>query len=134
MLQQLWREEASHAERKRVGQEKHDTLVFRAFTRRELLGGTLRSEYDVQELLQDPKSGHRAREYWTGAVKELKAKGVIGFYQEGKESPGNDWRETWFDQPLYIRPKEQRMEDALEISRNASKARARGRASKRTKK
>lgn len=137
MLQQLWREEASRAERKRVsrgGETKEETLVFRAFTRRELLSGTLRSEHDIQELLLDPKSGHRAREYWKGAVKELKAKGVIGFYQEGKEPPGNDWRETWLDQPLYIRPKDQRMNDALEISHSASKARARGRSSKRAKK
>lgn len=137
MLQQLWREEASRAERKRVskgGETKDETLVFRAFTRRELLSGTLRSEHDVKELLLDPKSGHRAREYWKAAVKELKTKGVIGYYQEGQEPPGNDWRETWLDQPLYIRPKDQRMEAALEISHSASKARARGRSSKRAKK
>jgi hypothetical protein len=136
MLQQLWREEASRATRKRVSKDKdskEETLVFRAFTRRELLAGTLRSEHDIQELLKDPKSGYRARDYWNSAIKELKKKGVIGYYLEGKEPPCNDWREGWLDQPLYIRPKGARLEAALEISRKARSARSRGQSTKHTK-
>jgi hypothetical protein len=127
MLQQLWREEASHAKRNRVGEEKHETLAYRAFTRRELLTGTLRSGHDINEILSDPKSSHRAREYWTGAIKELKRRGIIGHYAEGNAPSHDDWREAWLDQPLYIRPKAALMQDALEISHSADEARKRGR-------
>ena len=136
MLSQLWREQATKATVSRVsrgGENKVEVLKFRPFTRRELLAGTMRSDYDVNAILEDPKGRkERIKTYWTGAVKELKARGVISHYAEleGKSKPGSDWRKDWLDQPLDIRPAGDMAMDALEIYKAAQLAKKR---SKRTR-
>ena len=123
MIQQLWRERAAKATRKRAGDS--ETLDFGKFTRRQLLEKTLRSDHDVNELLQDPKGRkERVSGYWKTAIQELKNAGIIGHYSEANEPPHDDWRERWLDQPLDIRPKTA-MPQALEINASAAKARAR---------
>jgi hypothetical protein len=123
MLNQIWRERAARATRKRAGQG--ETLDFGTFTRRQLLEKTLRSDHDVSELLEDPKGrGDRVREYWKAAIRKLKKVGIIGHYSEGDEPAHEDWRERWLDQPLDIRPKSA-MPQALEINASATKARRR---------
>ena len=123
MLNQLWRERAAKATRKRAGDK--ETLDFGAFTRRQLLEKTLRSDCDVSLLLQDQKGrGERVREYWKTAIQELKNVDIIGHYSEGEEPAHEDWRERWLDQWLDIRPKSA-MPQALEINENAAKARKR---------
>ncbi len=136
MLNQLWREEATRAQktsnsRTVKGQEiKVEVLKFRTFTRRELLAGTLRSDYGVHAILSDPTHAPRARGYWDGAVKELKKAGVIGYYAEGKARAGESWREVWLDQPLTIRPTGETLENALAIHKSAETAKRRGKARK----
>lgn len=123
MLNQLWREKAAKAARKRAG--KVETLDFGTFTRRQLLEKTLRSDHDVSKLLEDPKGrGGRVQDYWREAISKLKKAGVIGHYSQGVETAHGDWREQWLDQPLDIRPKSA-MPQALEINASATKARAR---------
>lgn len=128
MLNQLWREEAARAERGRTSRGKETKTVvlkFRPFTRRELLGGTVRSDYDVNAVLSDSKNGHRARDYWVEAVKELQKRKIIGHYSELKSPPNNDWREEWLDQPLDIRPMAETLENALIIHDAAVEAKKR---------
>jgi hypothetical protein len=125
MLQQLWREQAAHAPVARVGQDKHATMSFRPFTRRELLAETLRSDDDVNVILSDATHGYRAPKYWKAAIKELKTRGVIGFYEEGPEPLRADWREAWLEQPLNIRPTAERLQAALEIHHSAQEAKKR---------
>jgi hypothetical protein len=122
MLNQLWRERAAKAARKRAG--KGETLDFGTFTRRQLLERTLRSDHDISAMLQDSKNAGRCRDYWKAAIKQLKSAGIIGHYSEGEESAHEDWRERWLDQPLDIRPKTA-MPQALKINADAAKARAR---------
>jgi hypothetical protein len=129
MLCQIWREQATRAtvERNSRGKEtKIEVLKFRPFTRRELLASSIRSDYDVNEILDDPKSGHRARDYWKAAIKELKTRGVIGYYAELPSKPASDWREEWLDQPLDIRPAGEMLTDALTIHKDAQTAKKRG--------
>lgn len=130
-LSQLWREQATRAtvgRNSRGKEDKVEVLKFRAFTRRELLAGTFRSDYDVNEILNDPKSGHRARDYWKAAVKELKTRGIISHYAEleSTRKPSADWRKAWLDQPLDIRPAGEMLADALEIHKLAQVAKKRG--------
>lgn len=123
MLNQLWRERAHKATRKRAGNA--ETLDFGTFTRRQLLEKTLRSDHDVNEILSDPKGRkERAQSYWKEAITKLKKAGVIGHYAQGVEPAHEDWRERWLDQPLDIRPKSA-MPQALEIKASADKARRR---------
>lgn len=123
ILTQLWRERAAKATRKRAGSAQ--TLDFGSFTRRQLLAKTLRSDHDVDTLINDPEGrGARVRGYWKAAIQELKNADVIGHYAEGEEPGHEDWRERWLDQPLDIRPKTA-MQNALEINASATKARAR---------
>jgi len=129
MLSQLWREQATHAtiERNSRGKEsKVEVLKFRAFTRRELLAGKFRSDYDVNAILDDPKSGHRARDYWKAAIKELRTRGIIGHYAELAIEPGADWREEWLNQRLDIRPSGEMLADALKLHKEAQEAKKRG--------
>jgi hypothetical protein len=127
-LQQAWRELATRTKQHPVkrGKDSQIEAVFRPFTRRELLTQTYRSDYDVEEILKDPKSGHRAREYWTGAIKKLKEQNVIGHYSEGKEPATDDWREGWLDQPLIINPKDERLAAVFAIQEAATEAKKRG--------
>lgn len=123
MLTQSWRERAAKATRKRAGEV--ETLNFGTFTRRQLLAKTLRSDHDVDALINDKKGrGPRVRDYWKTAIQELKNADVIGHYAEGEEPKHEDWRERWLDQRLDIRPKTA-MQDALKINASATKARAR---------
>ncbi len=129
MLSQLWREQATRAtvgRNSRGKESKVEVLKFRPFTRRELLAGTFRSDYDVSAILDDPKSGHRARDYWKAAIKELKTRGIIGHYAELPTKPGSDWRAEWLDQPLDIRPAGEMLANALEIHQTAQDAKKRG--------
>lgn len=130
MLCQLWREQVTRAtvERNSRGKEsKVEVLKFRPFTRRELLTGTFRSDYDVNAILDDPKGRkERAQDYWKAAIKELKTRGVIGHYAELAIKPGSDWRSEWLDQPLDIRPAGEMLADALEIHKTAQEAKKRG--------
>lgn len=129
MLCQLWREQATRAtvERNSRGKEsKVEVLKFRPFTRRELLAGTFRSDYDVNAILDDPKNGRRALAYWKAAIGELKKRNVVGHYAELAIEPGSDWREEWLDQRLDIRPADEMMADALEIHKTAQEAKKRG--------
>lgn len=128
MLNQLWREEATRAPKGRNSRGKEtkiEVLKFRPFTRRELLAETVRSDYDVHTILNDLKSGHRARDYWKEAVKELKKRSIIGHYAELKAKPGENWRDQWLDQPLEIRPVGETLENTLTIHDTAAKAKRR---------
>ncbi len=129
MLNQLWREEATRATKghnSRGRETKTEVLKFRPFTRRELLADTVRSDYDVNVILDDPKNrSERVKSYWKEAVKELKKVGVIGHYAELKGKPGDNWREEWLDQPLDIRPVGETLENALIIHDTAAKAKRR---------
>lgn len=129
MLNQLWREEVTRAPKGRNSRGKEtktEVLRFRPFTRRELLADTVRSAYDVNSILSDPKNrGERVRTYWNEAVKELKKAGVVGHYAERKTKPGEDWRAEWLDQLLDIRPIGETLENALTIHDTATKAKRR---------
>ena len=130
MLAQIWREQASKATLVAASRGKTtsaQSLKFRPFTRRQLLADTIRSDFDVNAILNDPKGRkERVVGYWGAAIKELKARGVIGHYAELEGKPASDWRQDWLNQPLDIRPAGTMMADALEIHRAAQKARARG--------
>lgn len=138
MLQQYWREGATHATLKRVGEEKHSTLEFDPFTRRELLVKTWRSAQGAQsvsEILEgnDPQ---RAKRYWDEAIKLLKEAKIIGFCREiiPLEVSPYGWQEAWLDQPLDIRPGDELLQRALTIHNNAQVARKRSSRSSTTKK
>jgi hypothetical protein len=129
MLNQLWREGATRATKGRNSRGKDtktEVLKFRPFTRRELLAETVRSDYDVHAILNDPKNRReRVETYWKEATKELKKRGVIGYYAELKGRAGDNWREEWLDQPLDIRPVGETLENALTIHDTAAKLKQR---------
>ena len=124
MLQQRWREGAANASVDRVGGDKHTSMEFRPFTRRELLLDSWRSAHDVIKILNSDKP-HRAKVYWREAVKLLKEANVIGSYRELKPPPSKlyNWQDSWLDQPLDIRPSTDLLQNALTIRSSAQEAR-----------
>ncbi|RYX80635.1 hypothetical protein EON83_27805 [bacterium] len=133
MLNQRWREEATKAERTRTtrhtskGDEKVEALKMRPFTRRELLAGMVRSDYDVEQMLRDPKSNYRVPEYFDGAIKKLKKRGDIGYYKELPSPPSETWQDKWLDQPIEIRATGEVLASALEIKKSSEEKKRRGR-------
>ncbi len=81
----------------------------------------------VEDILNGPNP-KRAQEYWDGAIKHLKRKGVIGSYTPKAPIRDGD-KSAWLDQPLDIRPANEGLRDTIEIAkaqarrkRSASKA------------
>lgn len=131
MLLQSWREQATkgtlHTRENPNGGATLETLQTRHFTRRALLSLNLRPDSDVQSILSgnDPS---RAKTYWEGAIKTLRARGIVAFYREMEPlSTGRaNWQEEWLDQPLDIRPAGDIKKDALTIHKSAKIARKKG--------
>lgn len=103
-LQQRWRELASRADIKRVGEQKYATVRTQPFTRRELLS-LFRPEPSLDQLLSS-RNPRRACEYWSGAIKMLAEQGIIRSCREkaSLDIRRQGWAQAWITQPLDIRP------------------------------
>jgi hypothetical protein len=127
-LQQRWRERAVRAEVRRVGEDKHLTVSFGHFTRRDLLG-LFPPDPSVVSVLRSSHPG-RAKTYWRDAIAALKEQGLIGHYAEAPSSPVSrrHWEAVWLEQPLDIRPGRHGSDAIAEIVASARRARrSRGR-------
>jgi len=122
-LFQRWREEASRAEVRRVGEDNHVTVKFAPFTRRQLLT-LFPPDPTLDHVLSDQRQ-RRAVMYWNGAIKMLKKRKVIGFFQEPVFQPPSrqGWTDAWLDEPLDIRPTHEDMRNAEIIKRSALRIR-----------
>jgi hypothetical protein len=130
-LNQRWRERAHEADTHRVGEDRHLTVRFRPFTRRDLLGLFAPSP-TVDDVLCGPNP-KRAQTYWDEAIKLLKQERLIGYYHELKpiKAGRQGWRDAWLNQPLDVRPTAGEREATAEIAGKATTARRRrGRPSK----
>jgi len=115
-LLQTWREQATSATFKRVGDEKKLTARFRPLTRRELLN-LFPPKPTLASVLSSSDPG-RAVRYWDAAIEELRAAAVIAHYDDGSpgKRPRQGWAETWATEPLDIRPPEPELRDLKAIS------------------
>jgi hypothetical protein len=122
-LQQCWRERASYAEVKHVGEAKRLTVRLGTFTRRKLLD-LFPPRPTLDEVLTNANPA-RGRTYWNDAIKTLKKEKIIGSYHELEElGVGRQgWIEQWLDQPLDIRPDSDGLAAIAEIARSAKVAR-----------
>jgi hypothetical protein len=117
-LNQFWRQSSKAALITHVtdgGKTNRQSAVFRPFTRRELLTEYYIADPHVEDILNGPNP-KRAREYWDGAVKHLKLKGVIGSYKSKAPIRDGD-KSAWLDQPLDIRPANEGLRDTIEIAK-----------------
>jgi hypothetical protein len=121
-LQQLWREQATHADYGRAGEDHRRTVQFESFTRRELLE-LFPPKPGVHDVLEGANPS-RAIEYWDTAIAMLREPGskhrIIGHYSGSRDwskRPHKDWAgprkapakgkadpNDWLDEPLDIRP------------------------------
>jgi hypothetical protein len=129
-LQQRWRERASYAQIRHVGEDSHLTIRTKPFTRRELLD-LFPPSPTVDEVLASNDPG-RAKKYWDDAIKMLKAEGIVTHYRELVPLPSKrqGWASDWLEQPLDIRPAE---EETAAIAEIAARASVRRRAARRRK-
>lgn len=122
-LQQLWREQASRATVKEIGEDKHPTVSFKhPFTRFQLLD-LYRPETWVEDVLASPNP-QRAQTYWKEAIRLLKSRGVISYYKELDPLPMSrqGWRQPWLHtQRLDIRPNSENTLNVAEISGETKK-------------
>jgi len=124
-LQQRWREQAAHVEVRRVGEDKHETFIFRPVTRHELLN-TLPPQPWLDEVLAGPKP-RRAVRYWNEALKLLRAKNIISAHNRDRLGRIPDRRpgslKDWVNEPLDIRPGPALTAELASIRRAATKVR-----------
>jgi hypothetical protein len=139
-LHQLWREESSKAEIKRLGGGERQSVQYRPFTRREIFDLYMPSP--SPEDILDSDNPQRAIDYWKEAIKKLKQKGIIGYCETKATAPvkpkrgagAGDWREAWLNEPLDIRPTGPGLKASAEILTAAKKARqARRKPTRKTK-
>ncbi len=126
-LSQYWRQGANKkAKTVREGDNKTESIVFdEPFTREQLLDLFQPSKFPVSEMLQSKNPG-RAKDVWGKAIKLLKTRGVISYYEQiGKSRlPAQRWQNAWWKEELFdIRPAQETKENAIEINKAATKRR-----------
>lgn len=122
-LQQKWRERASRADVRHVGDGKKLTAQTGTFTRRELLD--LFAPIPTVDDVLESDHPNRAQKYWDEAIAALKEFRVVGFYSEIDPRPTNrkGWASDWLKQRLDIRPNDDGKEAIVEIHARAVSAR-----------
>jgi hypothetical protein len=102
-LLQHWREEASNAEIKRIGNDSHETVRFGKIPTRRELFERVRPDPNPFEILLST-SPKRARTYWDAAETMLVDVQFIAKPSVAKKWARQDWQDAWLDEPLDLRP------------------------------
>jgi hypothetical protein len=120
-LNYYWREGASRVDLTRVGEHKSYSPVFNKLTRHQLLDMFPSVKFPVEGILQSDRP-KRAQQYWDGAIKLLKNRGVISHTSPPAKLPRQGWQKIWlYEENLDIRPANEARQNVIEIAQAAQK-------------
>jgi hypothetical protein len=131
-LNQLWREKAySGAQVSRTGDSNQEVVVYKPFTRFELLSMFPPTKFPIDKILKGANP-IRAQEYWDDAIDLLKekrgqtveTKKQISYCKEltNVPLPRQGWQDVWLHQHKFdIRPTGEARDDAVEICKAKTK-------------
>jgi hypothetical protein len=122
-LNYYWREGASRAQINRAGEENLPTPMVKKFTRKELLDMFPSVKFPVNDILESDKP-KRAQEFFDGAIKLLKKKGVISWVSPPATLPRQGWQRTWLNEEMLdIRPANEAKQNVMDIAKAAQNKR-----------